>query len=284
MTVSTANSQNISQGNGSTTLFNFSFAANSSTPIRVFTISPTGVITDVTGLCTINYNAVGEDQPWSDGGTVAYNPSNVPLPTGWLLWVRRILPFTQEVSLENQDAFYPSAVDLGLDLQAMLTQQLLANSGIARGVWVTGTTYNPGDIVVDGVNGNNTGNTYSCALGNVSTTWAADLAAGDWSFQQNLASQTALATAVASAQAAAAVCSATGTGTVGTASPTTGITGMLYLKQGASPQTITFPAGSNWSNAVVPNLVNANANYVIIFQSIDGGATWQHTLQLEAYA
>lgn len=52
--------------------------------------------------------------------------------------------------------------------------------GTYRGVWVTATLYNFGDIITDGVNGANTGNLYFCSVANTSGVWATDLAAGDW--------------------------------------------------------------------------------------------------------
>ena len=62
----------------------------------------------------------------------------------------------------------------------MEIQQVAARTGSYRGVWVSGAVYNFGDIVQDGVNGNYTNNIYVCSNGNTSTTWATDLAAGDW--------------------------------------------------------------------------------------------------------
>lgn len=52
--------------------------------------------------------------------------------------------------------------------------------GTQRGVWTTATQYNFGDFVIDGVNGNNTGNYYFCTISNISGVWATDLAAGKW--------------------------------------------------------------------------------------------------------
>lgn len=68
----------------------------------------------------------------------------------------------------------------------MQGQQISARTGQIRGTWLTGTLYNFGDIVVDGANGNNTGNIYVCAIANTSTTWTNDLFLGDWSLALNV--------------------------------------------------------------------------------------------------
>lgn len=50
-----------------------------------------------------------------------------------------------------------------------------------KGTWATATVYKPGDIIVDGAAGANTGNVYYCNTRHTSGTWATDLAASKWS-------------------------------------------------------------------------------------------------------
>lgn len=68
----------------------------------------------------------------------------------------------------------------------MEIQQVAARTGQMRGTWATGVVYNFGDVVVDGINGNSTGNYYMAAVANTSGTWATDLADGDWSLVINI--------------------------------------------------------------------------------------------------
>lgn len=58
----------------------------------------------------------------------------------------------------------------------------------------------------------------------------------------------------------------------------------LWLFQGATPYTPTWPGSVKWSNATPPVLNNANKNYLISFSTIDGGTTWIGILAAEAYA
>lgn len=62
----------------------------------------------------------------------------------------------------------------------MEIQQVAARTGQFRGTWITSEDYNFGDVVIDGVNGSNTGNYYMCAIANTSSVWTTDLANGDW--------------------------------------------------------------------------------------------------------
>ncbi|TIR44418.1 MAG: hypothetical protein E5X28_16605, partial [Mesorhizobium sp.] len=48
----------------------------------------------------------------------------VPLPTGQTLTMIPNVPFTQEIDLENQGAYYAETVEAGLDLATMRDQQL----------------------------------------------------------------------------------------------------------------------------------------------------------------
>lgn len=51
----------------------------------------------------------------------------------------------------------------------------------SKGTWATATVYKPGDVVVDGAAGANTGSVYYCNARHTSGTWATDLAASKWS-------------------------------------------------------------------------------------------------------
>lgn len=102
------------------------------------------------------------------------------------LTIQRQVPLTQETEISNQGDFAPTVTEQALDTLCMELQQVSARTGQLRGTWITNTNYNYGDIVTDGINGNNTGNLYTCALSNTSGVWATDLANGDWSLALNI--------------------------------------------------------------------------------------------------
>lgn len=54
------------------------------------------------------------------------------------------------------------------------------DSGGWQGTWETNTTYLPGDLVIDGANGANTGNIYACAIEHTSGSWLTDLGEARW--------------------------------------------------------------------------------------------------------
>lgn len=68
----------------------------------------------------------------------------------------------------------------------MEIQQVAARTGQMRGTWATNIAYSFGDSVVDGANGNNTGNYYTCVIAHTSGIWATDLANGYWSLALNI--------------------------------------------------------------------------------------------------
>src|SRR5262249_950360 len=121
------------------------------------------------------------------GGTVTYPLSGSPIANGTSLTVSRIVPLTQTTSISNQGDFAPTVTERALDQLCLEIQQVAARTGQLRGVWVTDTVYNFGDIVQDGINGENTSNLYTCTIANTSGVWADDLAAGYWSLALNVA-------------------------------------------------------------------------------------------------
>lgn len=111
-------------GNGSTTAFNFDFVIPDTSEIVL-------TITDSSGNQTTpdpsTYSIIPNDPApgslWSDGGVVNYPLSGSPLATGNTFTITRDVPYDQDVTISNQGVFYPQAVEQGLDLLAMQTQQ-----------------------------------------------------------------------------------------------------------------------------------------------------------------
>ena len=187
MTISTTASQSTTQANSATTVWNFSFVAGSASNIFVTITNSSGQQTTLTpSQFTVALNPAAAGELWGVGGFVTYPLSGPPLATGNSITIQRILPLTQQTSISNQGDFYPTVTEEALDTLCMEIQDVSARTGQLRGTWITGTLYNFGDIVVDGVNGNDTGNLYTCAISNTSGTWSTDLANGDWSLALNV--------------------------------------------------------------------------------------------------
>ncbi len=181
MTISSTQSVAVLLGNGVTSVWDFSFVSDASNYIFVTYTNADGVATilqDSQYTLTINPPTTG--QLWSNSFSIEYPLVGSPIANGTSLTVQRILPLQQLTSLSNQGNFYPAAVEAALDTLEMQIQQVSARTGAYRGVWATGTAYNFGDIVQDGVNGAYTNNIYVAAQGNTSGVWATDLANGDW--------------------------------------------------------------------------------------------------------
>lgn len=178
MTISTSSSATTAACNGSQQAFSFNFVGVSASDISVSTISPSGAITALnSSQYTVSLNAPTTGQLWGVGGTVT---TGAVYSTGTSISILRTLPLTQTTSVQNQGNYYPQVTEQALDMLCMEIQQVSARTGQFRGTWATGIVYNYGDYVVDGANGNNTGNYYMCIIANTSSSWASNLASGDW--------------------------------------------------------------------------------------------------------
>lgn len=187
MTISTIASSTTLLGNGSTRVFNFSFIADAASDIQVTYTDTLGNQTLLNpSLYTLVISPPAAGEIWGIGGLVTYPLSGPVITAGTSLTIERILPLTQNTSISNQGDFYPTVVEAALDTLEMQIQQVSARTGQMRGTWVTGISYNTGDMVTDGANGTNTLNIYICVILNTSGVWATDLAAGDWSLALNV--------------------------------------------------------------------------------------------------
>lgn len=127
MVISTTTSLVTLLGNGVTTVWNFSFVGVNANDLQV-------IYTDASGLetvldpsqYTLFINPVAVGSLWGVGGTITYPTGTTPTPiqTGTFLTINRIVPYVQTVSIANQGAFYPQAVEQGLDLLELQIQQL----------------------------------------------------------------------------------------------------------------------------------------------------------------
>ncbi|RVD11633.1 hypothetical protein EN753_01570 [Mesorhizobium sp. M2A.F.Ca.ET.029.05.1.1] len=104
-------------GNGVTTVFDYEFKITNENYIKVIKADASGVET----VLTIDADYIVSDIGNPAGGQVALT---VPLPTGQTLTMIPSVPFTQEIDLENQGAYYAETVERGLDLAVLRDQQL----------------------------------------------------------------------------------------------------------------------------------------------------------------
>lgn len=205
MTISTTSSQATYLGNGVTNPFSFSFIVGIASNVNVY-YTANGVQTLLSpSQYTLSLTAPVTGSIWGVGGTVTYPTTGSPIANGTSLTISRVVPLTQLDSISNQGTLLLSVIETALDTLCLEIQQVSGKTGQLRGVWVSGTVYNYGDVVQDGVNGANTGNYYMCGIQNTSGTWSTDLAAGDWSLAINVQQIAGYATAAAASAAAALV-------------------------------------------------------------------------------
>lgn len=128
MTVSTTTSTITLTGNGATTVFSFPFIGVDEDDLIVSYTNTSGV-TSV--LAPSQYSLVINSTPvgglWGIGGTVTYPITGsppTPIATGTYLSITRAVPYTQDVSIANQGAFYPQVVERAMDLLELQIQQI----------------------------------------------------------------------------------------------------------------------------------------------------------------
>lgn len=132
MTISTTTSKVTHLGNGATTVFSFPFVGVSQDDLVVSYVNTSGIVTVLNpSLYTVTLNSIPVGGLWAVGGFVTYpNTGSPPVPivTGTSLTIERDLPYEQDVSIGNQGAFYPQAVEQGLDKLELQIQQVRTTS------------------------------------------------------------------------------------------------------------------------------------------------------------
>lgn len=138
-TVNSQTNKTIVLGNGSQTAFTFNFIGVAATYVTVLFTDASGnqyALTQGSGTnqYSITLNAPVQGAIWGLGGTVTYNPSGTPIPTGSTLTIYRTLPLTQAISLQNLGsiATLGKGSETGLDTGVMQGQQI--NETIGRAI------------------------------------------------------------------------------------------------------------------------------------------------------
>lgn len=241
MTISTLNSSNTFFGNGATTVFVCNYVPDSAADIQVVLTDSNGQQTTIPqSAYLVAINPILPGSLWATSFTVTYPISGSPLPSGSSLTISRVLPLTQEADISNQGNQYPTVTEQALDTLEMQIQQVSARTGQIRGTWLTTTLYNFGDIVIDGVNGADTGNLYANAIPGISGVWADDLANGNWSLALNVQSIVNALPSIGNNQVFGNI---TGGGTpVGV-----GVSALLDSALGSAQGDILYRSASGWS-------------------------------------
>lgn len=132
MTISTSSSSIVIGGNGSATAFEFPFIADQASDIVVEYTDSSGNITTLnSSQYTLVINTPAVNQLWGIGGVVTYPISGSPIAAGTSLTISRVLPYTQEISIQNQGNFYPQVTEQALDILEMQIQQNAGTLGRA---------------------------------------------------------------------------------------------------------------------------------------------------------
>ena len=134
MTVQNENTKNIYVGNGSTTVFPFTFHIHDNNPdyIKVYVTGSDGV-----DVLTDNYTIDMQDKK------ITYPKTGEPLKTGDRLTIDRELPFLQLLNLVNQGPFFAEEIEESFDKNIMLMQQIKdkLDRALALGVGVDASSF-----------------------------------------------------------------------------------------------------------------------------------------------
>lgn len=139
MTVETTTNKARYVGNAAATTWSYTFEIPTVDELEVY-------YTDLAGVTTLlslsDYSVTGIGT--TDGGIVTYPLSVSPIAAGTILTILRVLPYTQNIDLVNQDGFYAQVVEDGLDYLEMQIQQLVEVQG--RNLTVDVSDTSPGAL------------------------------------------------------------------------------------------------------------------------------------------
>lgn len=120
MTVTTTASSASYQGNGSSTVWPYTFLIPEAGNLQVQVYD---TVTQITTVISSNlYSATGLGNP--AGGSVTYPLSGSPLPATKNIAIVRVMTLLQPTELTNQSGFYPEVFESVFDREAMVDQQL----------------------------------------------------------------------------------------------------------------------------------------------------------------
>lgn len=121
MTISTTSNKAQWAGNGTASVFPFSFEIGNANEATLYFTDTTGAVTPIQPS---SYSIAGLGSP--SGGTITYPLSGTPIASGTELTLVRTVPLQQLTDLQNQSNYFPDAVEGALDYTMMAIQQLAA--------------------------------------------------------------------------------------------------------------------------------------------------------------
>ena len=124
MTISTESNTITYVGNGSTTVWSFSFPPGPDPDIEVYTRTDGGSRVLVTSNVQVNVDSPIDPNPTSASGSVVYPVTGTPLPVGDEIIITRVVPVIQRTSFVNQGTIYPAVIESNFDYVIMAIQQL----------------------------------------------------------------------------------------------------------------------------------------------------------------
>lgn len=137
MTISSSVSKATLNGDGVQIEFPFAFKVWKAGDLEVSITSPAGANTVVTDWTV---------ELAGSGGTVTYPTVGDPLPLGWMITIRRLMDFLQDVDLVSGTRFDPEVIETALDIATAERQQLLEE--ISRTVRVGVASWeDPADVI-----------------------------------------------------------------------------------------------------------------------------------------
>ena len=139
--ISNTQSKALYTGNGATTQFPFTFRVWEPDQILVTVTDADGKESDVTSQCKVVLT--------ESGGTVTYNPSTGPLPSGRKLAITRAMPFLQEDRYVTGTRFDPHEIEDALDIACAERQELREKLDRALMAPVTSDSGTSGTIYVE---------------------------------------------------------------------------------------------------------------------------------------
>ena len=139
--ISNTQSKALYTGNGATTQFPFSFRVWEPDQILVTVTDADGKESDVTSQCKVVLT--------ESGGTVTYNPSTGPLPSGRKLAITRAMPFLQGDQYITGSRFDPREIEDALDIACAERQELREKLDRALMAPVTSDSGTSGTIYVE---------------------------------------------------------------------------------------------------------------------------------------
>jgi hypothetical protein len=125
MSLSTTTRRNDYTGNGSNSVYAYSFKIFSQSDLQVTVRSTDDVETTLTLTTDYTVSSVGST---SGGNVTLVNASQAwltagKLTSGYILTIRRVVTLTQNTDIRNQGSFYPETHEEQFDYQTMIDQQ-----------------------------------------------------------------------------------------------------------------------------------------------------------------